>query len=66
VQQQAHRLELQAGLAPYALQDARGDLAPEAVQLREFLCFLADVAQPACVCRKQAAATDRSQGRKPG
>jgi hypothetical protein len=42
MQQLAHGLELQAGLAPDALYDAGGDLAPEAAQLRERLFSLFD------------------------
>jgi hypothetical protein len=42
MQQLAHGLELQAGLAPDALYDAGGDLAPDAAQLRECLFSLFD------------------------
>jgi hypothetical protein len=44
----AHGLELQAGLAPDALYDAGGDLAPEAAQLRERLLSLFDAVEWIC------------------
>jgi hypothetical protein len=43
MQQLAHRLELQAGLAPQPLAGPRCHLAPEAAELREILFLLADV-----------------------
>jgi hypothetical protein len=48
MQQLAHGLELQAGLAPDALYDAGGDLAPEAAQLRERLLSLFDAVEWIC------------------
>jgi hypothetical protein len=46
MQQLAHRLELQAGLAPQPHTSPRRHLAPEATQRGELLVLLADVAQP--------------------
>jgi hypothetical protein len=47
MQQLAHRLELQAGLAPQPRTVPRCHLAPEAAELREILFLLADVGETA-------------------
>jgi len=46
VQQLAHRLEWQAGLAPQPHAGPRCHLAPKTVELRQRLCLLAHVGQP--------------------
>ena len=62
MQQLAHRLELQAGLAPQPLAGPRCYLAPEAAEGGKLPCLLADVGQlPACLPE-----ADGSDGPGPG
>ena len=66
MEQLAHRLEWQAGLAPQPLTGPRRHLAPEAAELRELLFLLAEGGRRWRVSRKPTAATGRAQGGKPG
>jgi hypothetical protein len=66
MQELAHGLELQAGLAPQPLTGPRRHLAPEAAERREILCLLADGGQTAAGLPEADSSDGPGPGGRPG